>query len=216
MRPRAFFGKPVLWLAGVFALKALSQSNVIADNSPRIENLVHESKMKKCIVTTDLHRNNPLITSDLPEALDYVQKNKDYSAYYLLYVLSKHYPKAYSQLSGTDKAAVLCSALQHVVSLDDWSILIPKSVMHDGVCAKLLLEIGTDALPYLKPLLDDANDAPLFGSQSATTSRAFQYRRKDFAYRYVSLILGREAPFRRNAADRDRDIEELKRALKNK
>jgi hypothetical protein len=77
----------------------------------------------------------------------------------------------------------------------------------------MLVDLGKKAIPRLKPLLDDSNEAPLFGSKSATTSKAYQYRRKDFAYRYTSLILGRRAPFRRDPGQRDKDIEQLKKVL---
>src|SRR5262245_55609745 len=97
----------------LFILSTLPLSDVPADDSPRLKDLIRESISTGCLLRTDFHKHNPLVDSDIPEAARYIESNKDNTSYYLLYVLSKHYPKEYTRLSGATKAAVLCSALQH-------------------------------------------------------------------------------------------------------
>ena len=59
---------------------------------------------------------------------------------------------------------------------------------YDNTAAVALLETSTSAIEYLVPLLDNQSVARLFGSESATTSSYYQFRRADFAYRYILLI----------------------------
>jgi hypothetical protein len=77
----------------------------------------------------------------------------------------------------------------------------------------LLIDIGIDALPSLQPILDDDRPARLFGSQIAVHASIYNYRRKDYAYRYISRILGREPVFKDSPAERDKDIASLKKSL---
>jgi hypothetical protein len=99
--------------------------------------------------------------------------------------------------------------LAHQTYLNDWGYLDPGG-SHDGEAAQALLEMGTDALPQLLPLLDDSQPARLYGSEEATITKLYQYRRKDFAYHYIALILGLSSPFNADPAQRDQEIERLK------
>jgi hypothetical protein len=76
-----------------------------------------------------------------------------------------------------------------------------------------LVETGKAAFKYLTPLLGNDKAAPLNGSADATASVVYKYRRKDFAYRYVSLIIGEQPTFHTDPKARDKDIEMLKRRL---
>ena len=70
---------------------------------------------------------------------------------------------------------------------------------------------GSPAVEYLSRLLGDKSEAPLFGSQEATLSIALHYRRADFAYRYIMLILDRKPTFPADLAERDKLIAELQK-----
>ena len=101
------------------------------------------------------------------------------------------------------------SRLAHGRYSNDWGHL-----QYDSDIARALLQTGPAALPYLRPLLDDRSPFLAMGSMEATQSRADQYRRCDFAYRYICLILGSEPEFDRDPENRDKAIERLKAKLK--
>ncbi len=63
-------------------------------------------------------------------------------------------------------------------------------------------------------LLEEGENASLFGSEEATESKRFGYRSKDFAYRYIMLILGEQPTFHADPKERDKDIDALKAKLK--
>jgi hypothetical protein len=65
---------------------------------------------------------------------------------------------------------------------------------------------GSSATNCLRPLLADRSTAPLFGSEDATLSAMYKYRRCDFAYRYLVKLRGGEPAFDRDPAVRDRAI----------
>ena len=146
--------------------------------------------------------------------ISYIVAHDDHTAYHLLFALRRHAPNAYRRLPNTTKARVLCDALAHQTYLNDWGYLDPGG-SHDGEAAQALLELGNDALQPLISLLDDSRPARLFGSEEATISKMYDYRRKDFAYRYVSLLLGWQPAFEADPRSRDIEIERLKSTLSN-
>jgi hypothetical protein len=180
--------------------------------SPRVDKLVAKAKDKDCFVFTDWHRDNPLTEQDVPHALAYVKSHRDYTSYFILLVLRAHYLDAYKKLGKEVRASILISALENAHSLNDWSILDSKDPF-DKESAKALLETGKVALEHLKPLLENNQPALLEGSQAATASITNKYRRKDFAYRYISLIMGRSPAFDADPRRRDKHIDDLKRSL---
>jgi hypothetical protein len=201
----------LVW-AGTIVVNALGIASG-REQPPNVKKLVDESSTKNAIDESTLLNENPLRSEDLPQALDYIKKHADYSSYYLLMAVRKYYPASYKDVSDEDKGDILCSALKNSKSLNDWGFLTP-SMSYDGESALALLETGKAALKPLIAILDDRARAPLFGSEEATMSRSYQYRRKDFAYRYVSLILGETPHFREAPTARDKDIEALKSKLK--
>jgi hypothetical protein len=178
--------------------------------SPNVKKLVAEASEKEPF---GWPKANPLLDRDVPEALAYIKGHADYTSYCLLLIIRKFYPAAYKALRNEDKSAVLCSALKNTAAPNDWGNLTPSS-SSDGRSAKALLETGQVALKYLVPILDDDSPAHLYGSAEATYSIVYGYRRKDFAYRYASLILGKSPVFRADPKERDKDIEALKAELK--
>jgi hypothetical protein len=179
----------------------------------RVGSLVAESLKKKAVDEGTLLNENPLTPADMSVALKFIQANQDYSSYHLLLAVRRYHPASYKKIPSTQKAAVLCSALKHLHYLNDWGYLAPKQP-HDGESATALLEEKQAAISALVPLLGDDNPAPLFGSQESTMSNKFKYRRKDFAFRYIVLLLGETPEFAPDPPERDKSIEGLKIRLK--
>ena len=173
--------------------------------------LVEESSKRRTLDRSEFLSNNTLMDRDVPEALAVIKKHPDYTSYHLLLALRRYYPKTYKDVPNADKAAILCSALKNSEFLNDWG---NPHGSYDDTSAKALVELGKDALGSLRPILDDATEAPLWGSKEATVSEVYQFRRKDFAYRYASLILGESPVFHADPKERDKDIETLKAKLK--
>jgi hypothetical protein len=178
-----------------------------------LKQLVDESTKEKSASQSSLLSTDPLGDRGLPEALAYINKHPDYTSYLVLLAVRKYYSASYKGLPDEVKSAILCSALKNSIFLNDWGALAPDESFDDE-SAKALLETGKVALKCLGPILDDDQEAPLWGSKDSTISHAYRYRRKDFAYRYASLILSKSPVFRANPKERDKDIERLKAELK--
>lgn len=115
----------------------------------------------------------------------------DATSYHLLLSLRRNAPNAYEQIPPATRAAVLTDALRTLPNLNDFGHLGPGGG-YDGPAAKPLIEIGEPAIEPLTALLSDERPAPLMGSEEATLSHDHGYRRSDFAFRYLSEILGRD------------------------
>jgi hypothetical protein len=127
----------------------------------------------------------------------------------LLLVIKEHFPNEYKRIPQDSKAAVLCSALKNIRCMNDWGYLHPSKGVDKGP-AEALLATGDSAKTGLIALLDDESEAPLIGSEAATLSQKYGFRRKDFAYRYLSLLLGDMPRFDVDVKNRDKEIEKLK------
>jgi hypothetical protein len=139
-----------------------------------------------------------MITSDPSAALFHVQMT-----------LWRAAPDSYEQVPAAARAQVLAGTLAGYRQLNDFGYLDPHG-SYDGPAALALLELGDAALTALEPLLADDRPAPLSGSEEATLAKRFAYRRKDFAFRYVSKLRGRDAPFDPDPAHRDAAIAALR------
>ena len=128
--------------------------------------------------------------------------------------LREHAPKRYLGIPDATKAQILCDALAKVTFLDDFgSVGDPPDDAVDREAGRALVEVGRTALPLLANLLGNRSEAPISGSDSATIAWANQYRRCDFAYRYILLILGRKHALHPDLAERDRLIADLQKEL---
>jgi len=145
---------------------------------------------------------------EIAAMLEYITTHPDHTAYHSLFAVRRKSPDDYRQVPIIARAQVLCSALTQLTFLNDWGYLDPAG-SHDGEAALALLELGKAAVERLVPVLNDSRPAPLFGSEPATLAATYHYRRKDFAYRYLSLILGRAPAFAADPQSRDREIEQL-------
>jgi hypothetical protein len=151
-------------------------------------------------------------TFDGPAAIRQISSHPDYTSYHLLWALRQAAPALYESLDTDLKARVFADAITHVQALNDWGYLDPAG-SHDGEAARALLALGCAAIAPLKPLLRDDRPAPLFGSEPATLSNSYRYRRKDFAYRYVMLLNGDTPAFDADPAVRDAAIARLAEKL---
>ena len=157
----------------------------------RVAKLVNESKAREYIGRSRLLDEKPLVDDDIAETMAYIKQHPNFHSYYLLFAVRMYFPNHYKEISAEVKAKVLCSALKNIKFLNDWGWITP-SRSFDAESAEALLELGKSAIKELAPLLEDTNNAPIAGS-GGTTSSFYKYMRRDFAYRYISVILKQEA-----------------------
>lgn len=135
-----------------------------------------------------------------------IEAQPGYEWYHALFALRRGHGALHAALPPAIRAKVLCDALTHLVFYNDWGYLDPSG-SHDGEAATALLELGDAAVACLRPLLADRTPAPLYGSEDATMSSMYKYRRCDFAYRYLIKLRGGEPRFAADPAERDRLID---------
>ncbi len=174
-----------------------------------IHELVEESKRGLSLMESAVLPRVQLGPSDIQAADEYIKRHGDYTSYHLLLALRRHATDAYWNIPDVTRAEILCSALAHLTFLNDWGYLDP-SESHDGEAAKALLEAGPPGIRCLVSLLDDRRPAPLFGTEEATMSSTYGYRRSDFAGRYLSLLMGMKPSFSSNPEGRKKTLEDLK------
>lgn len=154
---------------------------------------------------------NQLSATDVALAARYAAEFPDRRSYLLLMAIREADKPAYDRLEANLKAKILTSTLATARWYNDWGLLGDSAF--DGESAKALIETGESASALLRPLLDDRTRALLFGSEASTESRLKQYRRCDFAYRYLAIIENRTPAFHVNPEQRDKDIALLIREL---
>ncbi len=179
---------------------------------PLLKDLVADSTRGITLAESQTLRQAQLDAATRTAALAYVAAHPDQRAYHLLFALRRLAPATYQQVPAGTRAAVLCAALTQQAYLNDWGYL-DVSGSYDGEAALALLELGQAAQDPLIPLLADRREALLFGSEEATLSTMYQYRRNDFAYRYLTLIRGGEPTFADTPAHRDAAIHTLQQQL---
>lgn len=148
-------------------------------------------------------------------AVERIGSRPDHSSFLLLLALRRDAREAYDALPASTRAAVLCAGLRGNVALNDFGVLDTDG-SRDGHAARALIETGGVTVPLLAALLDDRSPAGLDGSEESTIARTLRLRRADFAYRYLSLILGREPEFDADPSARDVHIAELRAALRSR
>jgi len=181
--------------------------------SPRLSTLIEQSSNGHSFMwcQADLRLLNP---QEVSTAEKYVLSSPDASSYLIILVLREDYSTSYAKVPLATRAAILCSALSKLRALDDWGQLdADADASFDGIAAEGLLETGKVAITYLRPLLDDRSPARLAGSEESTLSVLYEYRRADFAYRYLCLILGIPPKFHLELEKRDKEIEDVKGEL---
>ena len=137
------------------------------------------------------------------EAAGQVQARPDASSFHLLMTLRRAAPAAYAALPPATRATVLVDTLRTATYLNDFGHLGPGGGA-DGPAGPALIETGEAAREPLLALLEDRDEAPLMGSEAATMSNLYGYRRSDFAYRFLRRLDGEDPELAEDPADRDR------------
>jgi hypothetical protein len=182
------------------------------NQSSTIDGLINESNKGLTLTESKVLPNLKFDQHDIQVAKEKIMASSSYDTYHLLFALRRASAADYELIPKHHIAQILCSALEHMNYLNDWGYLdIDESV--DQEAALALLETGSIVVNCLRPILDNKQPAPLFGTEEATLSAIYQYRRNDFAYRYISLILGKKPIFKKEPNERDREIEKLKNEL---
>lgn len=173
-----------------------------------IDRLVAASSSGLMLGQAPDYRTAHFSDADATEAVGQVNARPDATSYHLLLSLRRNAGEAYEQIPPSTRAAVLSDALRTLANLNDFGHLGPGGG-YDGPAAKPLIEIGEPAIKPLVALLSDKRPAPLMGSEEATLSQDHGYRRCDFAFRYLSEILGRDPQFASTPTERDPAIAAL-------
>jgi hypothetical protein len=179
-----------------------------------VEALVAEGEAETPLGISNAYRSASFDGETARAAADQLQRRPDASALQLLLALRREAPDTYQQVPAELRAQVLVSALRDLPFLNDFGWMEPDGHGHDRTAAQALLELGDAARAPLAELLDDDRPAPLSGSEAATLSSVYGYRRCDFAYRYLCKLLRRDAPFAGDVAARDAAIAALRKELR--
>jgi hypothetical protein len=152
------------------------------------------------------------IPVDGPRATRLIKDHPDYKSYHLLMALRATNPVAYRGIPARARASVLCSTLKEQASFDDWMEPDSETVDPNDMVEseKALVECGRAAVPYLLPLLADRTAAE---NSEYEEPPEYDYRRADYAFRYLSLILKVPYSFQPEPADRDRDMAAFRKKL---
>ena len=118
-------------------------------------------------------------------------------------------PDQYKKFSAQIKARIYVNALQKNQFYNTWGV--PGYSLTETTYA--LIGLGDVAISALRPLLDDTRLAPLSGSQDATTSVMYGNRVCDYAWVLISEIKKRPYQYYQEVSKRDKQIEDLRRAL---
>ena len=174
-----------------------------------VARLLEDSRDELLLGQSDAFEDAAFDPATAEAAAREVAARADASAFHLLMALRESAPDTYEAIPAAVRAAVLVDALRTQPELNDWGYLEPGGG-YDGPAAAALLEAGDAAVAPLRTLLDDDSRAEMTGSEIAEMAHRLGYRRKDFAFRYLSLLLGREPAFDPDPAARDREIEALR------
>ena len=187
--------------------KPIPQSRILLE-------MLEASKEGKSFVEMQ-YEDKHLTNEDFKFMKDYIHDKPDYTAYHFLVMLKLRNLNTYKTLSPEKRAQILCSTLSNTKTFNDWGYLdITESFDKD--IARELISLKKPAVDCLISLLQNKEPAFLFGSEESTMSEIFQYRRCDFAFRYICLIVGYEYTFKEDPSDRDEEIKQLLLFLKTK
>jgi hypothetical protein len=173
-----------------------------------VDQLLQDSRDRLLLGQSEAYFDAAFDAASAKRAASVVSELGDARAYHVLMALRSAAPETYEALPADLRAAVLVDALRNGFQFNDWGYLEPGGG-YDGPAAAALLETGESAVAPLRDLLDDDSKAQMTGSEIAEFARLYRYRIKDFAYRYLSLLLGRQPGFDKDPESRDQAIAEL-------
>jgi hypothetical protein len=117
--------------------------------------------------------------------------------------------EAYAGVPAAERARGYADALRASTMFNAWGL----PGVRLSPAADALAELGQDAVPALAPLLDDTREAPLEGSQDATTAAQYGNRVADYALVLLTRIAGGPDDYPPDPAERDRRIAALRERL---
>ena len=130
-----------------------------------------------------------------------------------LLALRREAPDAYATIPADTRARILAAAMRDRAALNDFGY-IDEDGGYDREAGHALLELGDAAVEPLAEELDDTHPGQLEGSEEATLTEIYGLRRADFAYRFLTRILGAEPEFDPDPAVRDTHIAALRKRLR--
>jgi hypothetical protein len=89
-------------------------------------------------------------------------------------------------------------------SISNWD-KVSKAQFEAGSIGRSIIRKGKTSIPFLRDLLTDFTEVfdAGFGSEKNPVYSVYRLRRRDFAYFYLSLILGEKPEVRKTRAERD-------------
>ena len=176
--------------------------------SERLNRLISATERGQVLPESPDYENGELSAEEAQAAAREIESDPRSRWFHVLMTLRRAARPTYDGIPAPARAQVLADTLANYRQLNDFGYLDSHGG-YDGPAAIALLETGDAAVAALRPLLDDDAPAPLSGSEEATMAKLYRYRRKDFAFRYLSKLTGREAPFDEDPATRDQAIARL-------
>jgi hypothetical protein len=130
------------------------------------------------------------------------------TAFLALEALREANPNAYHSLPARERAEIYVNALRTNTFFNAWGL--PGYQLTET--ARALVALGDEAVAALKPLLADKREAPLSGSQDATTSDAYGNRICDYAWVLLSEIKHLPYTYFKDSNQRDAAMKDLNQA----
>lgn len=134
---------------------------------------------------------------------------KGETAFLSLEALREADPTAYHSLPVQQRVSIYMKILRSNIFYNAWGL--PGYQLTETSHA--LISLGDAAISALKPLLTDQRLAPVSGSEDATTSTMYGNRVCDYAWVFISEILGRPYNYSTDTRERDVQIVDLRRTL---
>jgi hypothetical protein len=131
------------------------------------------------------------------------------TAFLALEALREADPGAYDRIPAEERAEIYVNALSHNLFYNAWGL--PRYAL--TATADALISLGDEAVRTLQPLLSDRREAPLSGSEDATTSTRYANRVCDYAWVFISEIKQRPYTYAESPSVRDAEIARLQREL---
>lgn len=116
---------------------------------------------------------------------------------------------SWKSLAPEMRAHIYAETLRRNIFFNAWGL--PGYQLSDTSAA--FASLGEAAVAVLLPLLDDRREAPLSGSQDATTSRSYGNRVCDYAWILACDALRRRCVYFRDPMERDAAIAAMRREL---
>jgi hypothetical protein len=177
-----------------------------------IGQLIGDSSAHLTLEDSPAYAGVHLAGADLDRAIEAIRTEPFERTFHLLMAVRRDAPESADRIDAGWRAGILVEALVTVAALNDFGYLDPSGSW-DGPAAVALLQTGDQGAGVLRPVLTDRRPAPLYGSEMAALSHRYRYRRCDFAYRYLALLVGEDPTFDADLAGRERRIAELRRRL---